>query len=104
MTQQTGCPELRESKVLLAVSIDGLSLRAFGDWGRNLVLYLARQRSGLTLRQIGEQVGPSRSGAAATDYKTVSKAIHYFEQRLVKDASLRKLTASLLSQLSIIET
>ena len=76
----------------------------YGDWGRNLVLYLARQRSGLTLRQIGEQVGPSRSGAAATDYKTVSKAIHYFEQRLVKDASLRKLTASLLSQLSIIET
>jgi len=53
-----------------------------GDWGLGMVLYLARQRSGLTLSQLGELAG----GMA---YKTVFAQVKYTEKRLDKDATLR---------------
>ena len=49
--------------------------RRYGDWGRGLVLYLARKRCGLTLREIGDWDD-------GTKYKTVSHAITRFERRL----------------------
>ena len=53
----------------------------YGDWGRDMVLYLARQRSGLTLRQIGDLIG-------GVDYKVVGKAVQRMRMRLEKDRSL----------------
>ena len=47
----------------------------YRDPGRDLVLYLARMRSGLTLAQIGEKAG-------GLEYKTVGKAVKRFEVRM----------------------
>ena len=68
-----------------------------GDWGRDLVLYVARRRSGLTLREIGALAG-------GMEYKTVSKAIQYFQRRLTEDKSAQLMTKAVISQLSNIET
>ena len=68
-----------------------------GDWRRELVLYLARKRSGLTLRQIGAELG-------GLEYKTVGKAVQRFEQSLARDAEKRRTAASCLAQLSLVET
>ena len=43
-----------------------------GDWGRDLVLWLARWTTGMTLSQIGKQVG-------GLDYAAVGMAIRRFE-------------------------
>jgi len=69
----------------------------YGDWGRDLVLYLARKRSGLTLREIGEACG-------GLEYKAVSKAIQRFEASLRKDDALRRLAPRCLASLSTVET
>jgi REP element-mobilizing transposase RayT len=69
----------------------------YGDWGRPLFLYLARRRSGATLKEIGDYAG-------GTGYKTVSKAICRFEERLKKDKALARMTKRLLDELSIVET
>ena len=68
-----------------------------GDWGRELVLYMARKRSGLTLRQIGEKLG-------GLDYKTVGKAVQRFEKSLGSDAERRAQTRKCLNELSLVET
>jgi putative transposase len=68
-----------------------------GDPGRDLVLYLARKRSGLALREIGEQTGLS-------NYKTVSSAARRCSARMSKDASLRRLAQKCLTQLQNSET
>jgi len=47
----------------------------YGDPRRDLVLYLARMRSGLTLAQIGEKAG-------GMEYKTVSMAVKRFEEKM----------------------
>lgn len=65
---------------------------AHGDSGRDLVLYLARKRSGLTLRAIGEQTGLS-------NYKTVSIAVRRFSARMSQDPRLRRLADKCLAQL-----
>ena len=63
-----------------------------GDWGRDLVLYLARRRSGLSLRAIGEQAG-------GVDYKAVSQAVVRLARRLERDRPLRQIAAQCLRQL-----
>ena len=68
-----------------------------GDWGRELVLYLARKRSGLTLREIGEGLG-------LKEYKTVGKAVERFEARLAADRNRRRVVKTLLNELSNVET
>ena len=55
----------------------------YGDWGTAMALYLARQHSGLTLREIGECAG----GMA---YKAVSAQVSRFKKRLTDDAWLRR--------------
>lgn len=68
-----------------------------GDWGRDLVFYLARRRSGLTLREIGEKTG-------GVDYKTVSKAIERFARQIKKNHELDKVMTRCLNVMSIVET
>jgi hypothetical protein len=68
-----------------------------GDWGRDLVLYLARQRSGLTLGALGAALG-------LPEYKTVGKAVQRFEASLRRDRERRRVASRCLRQLSIVET
>ena len=63
-----------------------------GDPGRDMVLCLARERSGLTLREIGELAG-------GLEYRTVGQSIQRFNERLKKDRSMRKKTDLILRQL-----
>jgi REP element-mobilizing transposase RayT len=53
-----------------------------GDPGREMVFWLARRHTGLTLGQLGE-----RSGAA--DYAAVAMALRRFELKMENDAKLR---------------
>ncbi|MFC1461419.1 transposase [Verrucomicrobiota bacterium] len=69
----------------------------YGDVRRDLALYLARERSGLTLKDIGER-------AAGMDYKSVGKAIERFRCRLKKDGKLKAQTRRCLSEMSNVET
>jgi putative transposase len=68
-----------------------------GDWGRDLVLYLARKRSGMTLCELGQAAG-------GVDYKSVSKAVKRFERKLESDKALRQITERCLNQMSKVET
>ena len=68
-----------------------------GDHGRNLVLYLARMRSGLTLAEIGKKAGD-------IEYKTVGKAVKRFDQTMKEDRRTRSLAKRCLDQMSIVET
>jgi len=54
-----------------------------GDWGRDAVLHLGRQRCGLTLRELGEAVG-------GLDYRSVGSALSAFERRRQSDRRLRQ--------------
>ena len=65
----------------------------YGDWGRPLALYLARKRSGLTLREIGEKAG-------GMEYKAVSTAVQRFAKRLECDRSLRRTVKQCLAALT----
>ena len=55
-----------------------------GSQWRNLVFYLARQRSGLTLQEIGDRTG--------FDYKLVAKAAQSFGRLMAEDQVMRALT------------
>ncbi|MBU1695096.1 MAG: transposase [Verrucomicrobia bacterium] len=68
-----------------------------GDWGRELVLYLARQRSGLTLREIGVALG-------IEEYKTIGKAVERFTAALSRDGIKRRIVKVCLDELSLVET
>jgi putative transposase len=56
----------------------------YGDWGRDLVLYLGRRACGLKLKELGEAVG-------GIDYVSVSSAVKRLENRMKKDAPLAAL-------------
>lgn len=62
-----------------------------GDKGRDMALYIARQRCGLTLREIGEQVGMKD--------KAVSFACTSMKNTLKEDSGLSELYQSVLSRL-----
>jgi chromosomal replication initiation ATPase DnaA len=68
-----------------------------GDWGRELVLYLAWQRRGLTLGEIGSALG-------IQEYKTVGRAVQRFAAVLSRDREKRKLVKECLNELSFVET
>ena len=68
-----------------------------GNWGRELVLYLARQRSGLTLKEIGEALG-------IPEYKTAGKAVQRFTLALPRDKAKQRLAKECLIELSLVET
>ena len=56
----------------------------YGDWGRELALYLGRRHAGLKLAELGQAVG-------GVDFRSVSAAIARFERKLTKDKHLCKL-------------
>jgi putative transposase len=64
-----------------------------GDWGRDMVLYLARHHCGLVLKDLGERAG-------LINERSLTKAIHRFEVRLKKDPLLGKLLALAQVELS----
>jgi REP element-mobilizing transposase RayT len=68
-----------------------------GDWGRELVLYLARRRSGLTLQEIGDVLGIG-------EYKTVGKAVQRFQKALAVDVAKRRMVKECLADMSLVET
>ncbi len=68
-----------------------------GDWGRDLVLYLARKRTGLTLAALGVAVG-------GLTYKAVSKAIQRFEAALPDDPAKDRLVRLCVKDLANGET
>jgi hypothetical protein len=54
-----------------------------GDYGRNMVLCMARENTGLTLRELGEAAG-------GMDYAAVGEAVRRLRKRLKEDRSIRK--------------
>jgi hypothetical protein len=68
-----------------------------GDWGRELVLYLARRQCGLSLRELGNLTG-------GLDYAAVSVAIRRYERRLLRQPELRKVVENVKRQLLNVET
>lgn len=66
---------------------------AYGDWGRDLALYLGQRRCGLRLKHLGELAG-------GLDYGAVSVAIRRFEERGKAEKSVRKLLERANHQLS----
>ena len=53
----------------------------YGDWGRDAVLYLARQRGRFTLAELARKVGVS-------NYMAVALAISRFKRSISKDRKL----------------
>jgi putative transposase len=68
-----------------------------GDWGRDLALYLARKRSGLTLGGIGKALG-------GLEYKTVSHAVSRFAASLKEDPQRRRLVEACLAEMANVDS
>jgi len=62
-------------------------LNKYGDWGKWMVLKLARRYTGMTLAQLGQQMG-------GVDYGAISMGLFRFEQRLEKDRKLKRICAA----------
>ncbi len=62
-----------------------------------MVLYLARMRSGLTLRHIGDAAG----GMA---YKSVYERVRRFKQQLEDNSDIQRIYQQCLDQISNMET
>ena len=69
----------------------------YGDAGRDMTIYIARLRCGLTLGQIGGQLG-------GLDYKLVSSAAERFRRRMKTDTKIERLVKQCLSTLENNET
>jgi len=78
------------------MSWEGL-LRRRRDWARDMVLSLARRRSGLTLREVGERAG-------GMDYRAVGKAVERFESKIAGDKRLRGISNKLLRAMANVKT
>ena len=64
----------------------------YGDWGRDLALWLGRTRCALKLKELGALAG-------GIDYVSVSSAVRRFGVRLARDKTCRKLTARAIATL-----
>lgn len=67
-----------------------------GDWGRDMVLSLARQHCGMTLSELAKKIETEK-------YSAVGKAIARFEERAHCDAKLRTLLQKAKSALSYVQ-
>ena len=56
----------------------------YGDWGRDLALYLGQRRCGMKLKELGQRAG-------GIDYGTVSVTIRRLEKRLEGDPELQRI-------------
>ncbi len=63
-----------------------------GEWGRDLVLWVARRQAGLTLRELGLAAG-------GMDYSAVANAILRLPARAQREPSLQRAMRRLESQL-----
>ncbi len=68
-----------------------------GDEGRDLALYLARQRSGMTNAEIGEAAG-------GIGYKAVEKAVERFARKTETRSRQRKIVRRCMAKLSDVGT
>ncbi len=66
----------------------------YGDWGRELALYVGRKEAGLTLRELGSAVG-------GADYAAVGVAIQRFERRLIRNKVIRQAVAAVIKLLNV---
>ena len=55
----------------------------YDDWGRDMTLWIARRRGGMTLRELGEEAG-------GMDYSAVSEAIRQFDHKRHKNPQIRR--------------
>jgi len=69
-------------------------LARHGDWGKWLVLLLARRYTGMTLGQLGVQAG-------GVDYAAVGMGLRRFEQRMRKDRKIKALFESASRMLDV---
>jgi hypothetical protein len=64
----------------------------YGDWGRDLALYLGQRVGAMKLKELGEEAG-------GVDYATVSAAIKRFERRMREESNLARLAEKALTKL-----
>jgi putative transposase len=65
----------------------------YGDWGRDLALYLGRRRCGMKLRELAQKVG-------GIDYVSVAGAVRRFAGRVGKDKKLAAAVQQAAEQLN----
>jgi len=65
-----------------------------GDWGRPLVLSLARRHCGMKLRELGERMG-------GMDYAAVSIMLKRWNQRVQNDRCLQRLSDRTTAMLNL---
>jgi hypothetical protein len=63
-----------------------------GDWGRDLVLYVARMHGGMTLSEIARHAGMKLD--------TVNKSILRMRQRIMKEEPMRRMHAKVMKTLA----
>jgi REP element-mobilizing transposase RayT len=74
-------------------SWDGFRDR-YGDWGRDLALWVARRYGGLTLRELGDAAG-------GMDYSAVSEAVRHFQRHRLPRAEIRAALREALRYLNL---
>lgn len=65
-----------------------------GDWGRDMVLYLARGQGGVSLSELG-------AAAGGTDYAAISVAIKRFGGKLERDKDLAREMKKVMQMLNV---
>ena len=65
-----------------------------GDWGKWMVLKLARLHTGLTLKELGQHMG-------GTDYSAICMGLKRFDRRLEKDRKLKKIFTEITQMLYV---
>lgn len=66
----------------------------YGDWGRDLALWIARKRGGMSLMEVGERAG-------GLDYSSVSEAVRSFERRRLSKKDVRQCCEKVLVILNL---
>jgi len=69
-------------------------LNKHGDWGKWMVLKLARRYTGMTLAQLGGQIG-------GVDYAAIGVGLLRFEQRLGKSRDMKRMCAAAKKMLDV---
>ena len=65
-----------------------------GDWGRDLTLRVARECTGMTLRELGEAAG-------GMDYGAVSMAVRRMETRIREDRIIKAAFIRMIQMLNV---
>ncbi|MFO7535829.1 MAG: hypothetical protein R6X19_09150, partial [Kiritimatiellia bacterium] len=68
-----------------------------GDWGRDVVLWLAQRHTGLTLPEIAKAAG-------VADHRAAGKAVERMEKRMRENRELKQIAAQVKKVLSEVGT